>query len=116
MWTSCSALRRQSLGVIAGIFEERAFHPIPYRVFPISNVLSAFRYMADGDAHQQNSDVMVAPPAEEKMTFRPDGTCRIASGLDGFSLAVVQWLVKNGAKHLVLMRLAVLPQEPPSQR
>jgi acyl transferase domain-containing protein/NADP-dependent 3-hydroxy acid dehydrogenase YdfG/phospholipid N-methyltransferase/aryl carrier-like protein len=90
-------------------FEEQTLRPLPHRVFPISKVRDAFRYMARAlhigkiVVSLQDPDVVVAPPAEEKVTFRPDGTYLITGGLGGFSLAVAQWLVKNGAKHLVLM-------------
>ncbi|MFB8795997.1 MAG: SDR family NAD(P)-dependent oxidoreductase [Microcoleus sp.] len=90
-------------------FEEQTLHPLPHRVFPISKVRDAFRYMARAMhigkivLSLQNPDVVVAPPTQEKVTFRPDGTYLITGGLGGFSLAVAQWLVKNGAKHLVLM-------------
>jgi len=90
-------------------FEEQTLHPLPHRVFPISKVRDAFRYMTRAMhigkivLSLQNPDVVVAPPTQEKVTFRPDGTYLITGGLGGFSLAVAQWLVKNGAKHLVLM-------------
>jgi len=90
-------------------FEEQTLHPLPHRVFPISKVRDAFRYMARAlhigkiVLSLLEPDVVVAPATEEKVTFRPDGTYLITGGLGGFSLAVAQWLVKNGAKHLVLM-------------
>ncbi len=90
-------------------FEEGTLHPLPHRVFPISKVRDAFRYMVRAlhigkiVVSLQDPDVVVAPAAQEKVTFRPDGTYLITGGLGGFSLAVAQWLVQNGAKHLVLM-------------
>ena len=90
-------------------FEEQTLHPLPHRVFPISKVRDAFRYMARAMhigkivVSLLNPDVVVAPATQEKVTFRPDATYLITGGLGGFSLAVAQWLVKNGAKHLVLM-------------
>jgi len=89
--------------------EEGTFQPLPHRVFPISQVQDAFRYMAQAKhigkivMSLQDADVMVAPAIEEKLTLRPDGTYLIAGGLGGFSLMVAQWLVECGAKHLVLM-------------
>jgi len=90
-------------------FEEQTLHPLPHRVFPISKVRDAFHYMARAlhigkiVVSLQDPDVVLAPAIEEKVTFRSDGTYLITGGLGGFSLAVAQWLVKNGAKHLVLM-------------
>jgi acyl transferase domain-containing protein/acyl carrier protein/2-polyprenyl-3-methyl-5-hydroxy-6-metoxy-1,4-benzoquinol methylase len=90
-------------------FEEQTLHPLPHRVFPISRVQTAFRYMAQAKhigkivVSLQDPDVVVAPFSHDKVTFRSDGTYLITGGLGGFSLAVANWLVKNGAKHLVLM-------------
>ncbi len=90
-------------------FEEQTLHPLPHWVFRISKVRDAFRYMARGlhigkiVVSLQDPDVVVAPAAQEKVTFRPDATYLITGGLGGFGLAVAQWLVKNGARHLVLM-------------
>jgi acyl transferase domain-containing protein/thioesterase domain-containing protein/acyl carrier protein len=90
-------------------FEEQTLHPLPHRVFPISKVQAAFRYMAQAQhigkivVSLQDSDVVVTPATEEKVTFRSDGTYLITGGLGGFSLAVAQWLVERGAKHLVLV-------------
>ncbi|MGB7711449.1 MAG: SDR family NAD(P)-dependent oxidoreductase [Microcoleus sp.] len=93
-------------------FEEQTLHPLPHRVFSIFKVRDAFRYMARAlhigkiVLSLQDPDVVVAPATDatqEKVTFRADGTYLITGGLGGFSLAVAQWLVKNGAKHLVLM-------------
>jgi malonyl CoA-acyl carrier protein transacylase len=90
-------------------FSEQTLHPLPHRVFPIKKVRDAFRYMARAlhigkiVISLQDPDVVMTPTTEEKVTFRTDGTYLITGGLGGFSLAVAQWLVKNGAKHLVLM-------------
>ncbi|MBW4632371.1 MAG: thioester reductase domain-containing protein [Iphinoe sp. HA4291-MV1] len=97
------------LGEVMQYFEAKTFHPLPHRVFPISRVVSAFRYMAQAKhigkivVSLQESDVTVAPSSEETVTFRPDGTYLIIGGLSGFGLAVAQWLVEGGARHLVLM-------------
>ncbi|MBW4632289.1 MAG: SDR family NAD(P)-dependent oxidoreductase [Iphinoe sp. HA4291-MV1] len=90
-------------------FSEQTLHPLPHRVFPISKVQTAFRYMAQAKhigkivVSLQDPDMVVAPAVEEKVTFHSYGTYLITGGLGGFSLAVAKWLVKNGAKHLVLM-------------
>ncbi|MBX9255496.1 SDR family NAD(P)-dependent oxidoreductase [Desmonostoc muscorum CCALA 125] len=94
---------------VMGYFEAKTFHPLPHRVFPISRVVSAFRYMAQAKhigkivISLQQPDVKVVPSSPETVTFRPDGTYLITGGLGGFGLAVAQWLVKGGARHLVLM-------------
>jgi len=90
-------------------FKEQTLHPLPHRVFPISQVTNAFRYMAKAlhigkiVLSLQDLDGVVAPATQEQVTFHPDGTYLITGGLGGFSLAVAQWLVEHGAQHLVLM-------------
>lgn len=85
------------------------FHPLPHRVFSLSKVNEAFRYGEQGKqigkivVSLQDADVVVAPTIEDQVTINPDGTYLITGGLGGFSLAVVRWLIENGAKHLVLM-------------
>ena len=89
-------------------FNKGTFHPLPHRVFPISQAVSAFRYMAQakhiGKIVVDLLDPVVKPPvSEKKMTFSESGTYLITGGLGGFGLAVAKWLVEHGARHLVLM-------------
>ncbi|MEH2004545.1 SDR family NAD(P)-dependent oxidoreductase [Nostoc sp.] len=96
------------LGELMQYFNERTFHPLPYRVFPISRAVSAFRYMVQAKhigkivVSLQDQEV-VAPVSEKKLTFPANGTYLITGGLGGFGLAVAQWLVEHGARHIVLM-------------
>ncbi|WP_414581134.1 SDR family NAD(P)-dependent oxidoreductase [Scytonema sp. PCC 10023] len=109
LWHERPDFVRSFFGEVMKQFEEQTLHPLPHRVFPISKAPDAFRYMAKAlhigkiVVSLQDPDVVLAPADEEKVTFRSDGTYLITGGLGGFSLAVAKWLVKNGAKHLVLM-------------
>ncbi|MGH2621008.1 MAG: type I polyketide synthase, partial [Anaerolineales bacterium] len=82
---------------------------LPTRTFPISEVESAFRYMAQAKhtgkiaLSLQDPEVLLAPAVNQVVPFRPDGTYLITGGLGGFGLAVAQWMVEKGARHLVLM-------------
>jgi acyl transferase domain-containing protein/ubiquinone/menaquinone biosynthesis C-methylase UbiE len=89
-------------------FNSGTFHPLPHRVFPISQAVRAFRYMAQakhiGKIVVDLLDPVVIPPvSEKKMTLSEVGTYLITGGLGGFGLAVAKWLVEHGARHLVLM-------------
>jgi acyl transferase domain-containing protein/acyl carrier protein/protein-L-isoaspartate O-methyltransferase len=90
-------------------FEDKELRPLSYRVFPVSEIVSAFRYMGQGKhigkvvVSLRNSEVVVTPPAKGKAAFRADATYLITGGLGGFGMAVAQWLVDHGARHLVLM-------------
>ncbi|MFP4411179.1 SDR family NAD(P)-dependent oxidoreductase [Coleofasciculus sp.] len=94
---------------VGQLFADGTFHPLPHRVFPISKVRTACRYMAEAKhigkfvISWQDPEVVVAPSSDETVTFCADATYLITGGLGGFSLAVAQWLVERGAKHLVLM-------------
>lgn len=89
-------------------FNKGTFHPLPHRVFPISQAVSAFRYMAQakhiGKIVVDLLDPVVIPPvSEKKMALSESGTYLITGGLGGFGLAVANWLVEHGARHIVLM-------------
>jgi NADPH:quinone reductase-like Zn-dependent oxidoreductase/acyl carrier protein len=88
---------------------DEMLHPLAHRVFSIEDCVSAFRYMAQGKhigkvvVSMRNAEVVVTPPRRKKIFFRTDGTYLITGGLGGFGLAVAQWMVEHGARHLVLM-------------
>jgi NADPH:quinone reductase-like Zn-dependent oxidoreductase/aryl carrier-like protein len=90
-------------------FANGTLRPLPLQVFPISEVESAFRYMAQAKhigkivVSLQAPEVCVAPAAEATARFRSDATYLITGGLGGFGLTVAQWMVEQGARHLVLM-------------
>ncbi|MEI2583261.1 SDR family NAD(P)-dependent oxidoreductase [Scytonema sp. PRP1] len=89
-------------------FDAQTLHPLPHRVFPLSRLASAFKYIAQAKhigkflVSWKEPDVVV-PRLVEQIKFRADGTYMITGGLSGFGLAVAQWLVEHGARHLVLM-------------
>jgi NAD(P)-dependent dehydrogenase (short-subunit alcohol dehydrogenase family)/acyl carrier protein len=89
-------------------FTNFAFKPLPLKVFPIAEVVEAFRYMAQAKhigkvvVSLETDEVLVAP-AREPATFAAAGTYLISGGAGGLGLAVAQWLVERGAGHLVLM-------------
>ena len=90
-------------------FHAGRLHPLPYRVFSISEAGAAFRYMAQG---KHLGKVVLAidgrqtpplPSEEDRPLCRADGTYLISGGLGGFGLATARWLVEQGARHLVLL-------------
>lgn len=77
---------------------------LPVDVFSASEVAAAFRHLAQG---KNVGKVIVSfPPSEpvdEKKTLvRPDACYWITGGLGGLGLKVAEWLVEQGARHLVL--------------
>jgi acyl transferase domain-containing protein/NADPH:quinone reductase-like Zn-dependent oxidoreductase/surfactin synthase thioesterase subunit/SAM-dependent methyltransferase len=87
-------------------FVRHKLKPHPVKVFPISRLSDAFRYMA-GARHigkiivSMEKSVEVAPPST--IRFREDGTYLITGGASGFGLSVANWMTTKGARHLVLM-------------
>lgn len=90
-------------------FEDGTLRPVPHRAFPISDAVSAFRHMAQAKhtgkvvLSLEDQDVWVAPALNQALPLRSDGTYLITGGLGGFGMAIAQWMVRQGAKHLVLM-------------
>ncbi len=103
------ALTRQMLGEIGELLESGAFKPLAFRSFGACRVDAAFRLMASGkhigkvvvafpEAFVPRRAVPLAPP----FAIRPDGCYLITGAFGGFGKVIAQWLVKLGARHLVL--------------
>ena len=90
-------------------FEAGDYRPLSYKVFPITEVVSAFRYMAQGKHVGKNvldfevSDLPICPCTEDGHLFRADATYLIVGGASGFGLEHAKWMAQHGAKHLVLL-------------
>jgi NADPH:quinone reductase-like Zn-dependent oxidoreductase/thioesterase domain-containing protein/NAD(P)-dependent dehydrogenase (short-subunit alcohol dehydrogenase family)/acyl carrier protein len=100
---------RELLREVMRLFEDGSLRPLPHRVFPISEIVSAFRYMAQAKhigkvvVSFQEKEADVAPPSPKQLSVRQDGTYLITGGLGGFGLATAKWLVERSARHLVLL-------------
>ena len=102
------ALLGQLLRQIVRDAEEGRLAPLPHRVYPIAEAVSAFRFMQQSkhigkivlSLHQRPAAVALA---ETPISFRPDATYLITGGLGGFGLAVARWMVERGARHLALL-------------
>ena len=90
------------LGEIMPNFRQGRLKPLPHRVFPMQEAASAFRYMAQ--AKHIGKVVVSVSLAEPAPSFRvrADSRYLITGGLGALGLQVAQWLVEQGAKHLVL--------------
>lgn len=91
------------------MFYDEIYEPLPNEVFPITEVVEAFRYMAAGKHIGKNvldfdvPDIEIGQPTEEGHRFRSDGTYLITGGAGGFGLELTHWMVENGARHFALM-------------
>ena len=82
--------------------------PLPRTDFELADAGRAFRHMAQ--ARHVGKIVLVprlpayeAPTTLAQRLFAGDATYLISGGLGGFGLATAQWMVENGARHLVLV-------------
>ncbi len=89
--------------------EEGNLHPLPHRVFPLSNVAGGFRTMAQARhmgkvvVSLMESDLKVVWESDAMARFAADATYCITGGLGGFGLTTAQWMVAQGARHLALV-------------
>jgi len=100
---------------VAGLFAElgerfakRDYEPLSYSVFPISKVVDAFRFMAQGKHVGKNvlsfdaDDLRIGPSTEPETRYSPDATYLITGGAGGFGLELAKWMAEHGARNLVL--------------
>ena len=92
------------------MFAAGKLRPLPFRTFQASQVVSAFRHMSQARhigkivLSMENSHVVPLPtPVAKPNRFRKDASYLITGGLGGFGLATAEWLLRNGAGHVVLV-------------
>ncbi len=71
--------------------------PLPYTDFPIAEVTDAFRYMAQA---QHQGKVVVSFP--EPFVIDANASYLITGGVGALGLETAKWLVRKGAKYLIL--------------
>ncbi|MEQ8267731.1 MAG: SDR family NAD(P)-dependent oxidoreductase [Parvibaculum sp.] len=91
-------------------FERGIYTPLPRRTFDAEKISDAFRLMQKS-AHI--GKIVIRPPRSEialeassprkEIGVRADCSYLITGGLSGFGLATAQWLVEQGARHLILV-------------
>jgi myxalamid-type polyketide synthase MxaB len=101
------AFVQSMLRTLMEAFVEGSLKPLPRRVFPIQEAVSAFHYMAQakhiGKIVLSQQEHGGDPSLAVSSGVRSDGTYLITGGLGGLGLQVTRWLVDEGACHLVLM-------------
>jgi len=100
------ALIQSMLRELMEEFAEGSLKPLPRRVFPIREAVGAFRYMAQGKHTGKivvSQQAGVAGALPKVPGVRGDGTYLITGGLGALGLQVAQWMVEQGARHIVLM-------------
>jgi NADPH:quinone reductase-like Zn-dependent oxidoreductase/short-subunit dehydrogenase/acyl carrier protein len=116
------SLVQSLLGQVMSDLKQGRLHPLPRRLFPMTNVSEALRHMMPG-THVGKIVVTMSGrelplehiPGPGRMRFDPDATYLITGGLGGFALLTARWMVDNGARHLVLMGRSGLSSEAARQ-
>jgi acyl transferase domain-containing protein/NADPH:quinone reductase-like Zn-dependent oxidoreductase/NAD(P)-dependent dehydrogenase (short-subunit alcohol dehydrogenase family)/acyl carrier protein len=91
------------------LFDEGVLSPLPYCVFRAADAAEAFRYMQHsshtGKIVLRLDDIPQIPShlAPATPTLDAQGTYLVTGGMTGFGLETAKWLVKHGAKSLVLI-------------
>ncbi|NES05389.1 MAG: SDR family NAD(P)-dependent oxidoreductase, partial [Okeania sp. SIO2F4] len=91
-------------------YEEGKLKELSYKVFPSTEIKDAFRYMQQG---KHIGKVVITMPetgdepkssetGDEPKSIKPEASYLITGGLGNLGLEVAQWMVKGGAKHIVL--------------
>jgi acyl transferase domain-containing protein/acyl carrier protein len=79
-------------------FESDKLQPLPYQSFAADQVVTAFRTMQQA---KHIGKIVIDHPTSP--SIRSDATYLITGGFGGLGLAVAQWLVQQGARHLLLV-------------
>jgi thioester reductase-like protein len=109
MFSSRAAFCGAMLTEVLTYFVDGRFTPLPRHSFPLSEAPDAFRFMAQAKhigkvvVTLDEPELFVAPPSQQPVAFREDGTYLLTGGLGGVGLVLAQWMVERGARNLVLV-------------
>ncbi|MCB9450587.1 MAG: type I polyketide synthase [Anaerolineaceae bacterium] len=91
---------------IMALVADGSLQPLPLTVFPVSQVVDAFRHMAQakhiGKVVIAMTEADVPVEVSPAPLVRRDGTYLISGGAGGLGLAVARWLAEQGAGQLIL--------------
>jgi thioester reductase-like protein len=109
LWLTHPQLMAGQLREVMRLVEGGDLRPLPLRTFPVTKAAEALQHIARARhigkvvLSLRVPDAVVAPSAEEALTFRSDAAYLLVGGLSGLGLATAAWMVERGARHLVLM-------------
>jgi acyl transferase domain-containing protein/acyl carrier protein len=92
---------RQMFDRLIDGFRDGRLRPLPVKIFPLVAAVSAFRFMAQ--ARHIGKIVISHPKSPAAPRLRSDGCYLISGGTGGLGLVMAQWMVRRGARQLVLM-------------
>ena len=86
---------------LARELEQGDLKPLPYKVFPIQQAVSAFRYMQQ-TKHIGKVVISMSEVTSDRISILPEASYLITGGLGALGLELAQWIVKQGGRNLVL--------------
>jgi acyl transferase domain-containing protein/NADPH:quinone reductase-like Zn-dependent oxidoreductase/NADP-dependent 3-hydroxy acid dehydrogenase YdfG len=94
-----------TLGELMELFRQGKLRPLPRHEFDVQDIVGAFRFMQQARHCGKiviTQNAAPAPTAPPSVVFERDATYLITGGFRGLGLLTAQWMVENGARHLVL--------------
>lgn len=90
-------------------FESGDYQPLTHKTFPITDIVEAFRFMAQGKHVGKNvlsfdvDEIPIHSCSEDGLLLRADATYLIVGGASGFGLELAKWMTEHGAQNIVLL-------------
>ncbi|MCF6251821.1 MAG: SDR family NAD(P)-dependent oxidoreductase [Methylococcaceae bacterium] len=91
------------------LINDRVLSPLPYRVFPISQIKEAFYYMAQGKhigkvvVSMRENSIPVVPLVETRQAqFYQQASYLITGGFGGFGITLAHWIIQQGGNNIIL--------------
>ena len=118
LWREKPLSVRSLLLELKRLVEEKQLHPLPYRAIPISRATDGFREMARGKhigkfvLTFQDKDAMISPLPQK--LFRADASYLITGGTGGLGQAFASWMLKEGARTIILASRSAAQTEVPA--
>ncbi len=104
------ALAASLFAELSAAMADGTLRPLPYRAFAADDATAAFRLLqSSGHVGKIVIEIDAAPtpralpPLQPAITLRTDRTYLVTGGLNGFGLEAGRWLVRHGARNLVLL-------------
>lgn len=101
---------RQVMRDLNTLLVEKEIKTPPCTLFPLEKIVDAFRLMASAQHigkilvdFRNKTGVLVKPVADDSSSIHEDATYLITGAYGGMGLQLAQWLVSQGARHMVFV-------------
>ncbi len=90
-------------------FESGDYQPLTHTTFPITKIVEAFRFMAQGKHVGKNvlsfdvDEIPIGPCSDDALLLRSDASYLIVGGASGFGLELAKWMTEHGAQNIILL-------------